>query len=35
VVVDAARRPIGLVTQTDLLALTLRLLNAAPKDLKR
>jgi CBS domain-containing membrane protein len=32
VVVDAARRPIGLVTQTDLLALTLRLLNAAPKD---
>lgn len=30
VVVDAARRPVGLVTQTDLLALTLRLLNAAP-----
>ncbi len=28
VVVDAARKPIGLITQTDLLALTLRLLNA-------
>jgi CBS domain-containing membrane protein len=28
VVLDAGRRPIGLITQTDLLALTLRLLNA-------